>query len=629
MPGNIVSCPEETIRIELSDPNGIDSFTVQLYVEEILYTTTDPNLWFDPSTNTLTFVPPDEFANGQTVDVILADVRDTLGNGLSSPLSFTFQVDLVGPYVVSTNPTNLSYVNTLTPTIEMELVDDLAGVDVSSVHVLVRNRGIPYHYYYGSPVLEVAPGLLTIDLSNAVDIRPEHGDTLHICLLEANDLALYCGRNPLQEDSVCVDVILDVRGPEATLISPADGSISACSLQTISIQLEDDLPIQPYSILLQINEESYTVDDPHLTFYPTTGELVFQPTEPFGNGEDVFITLAEADDSLGNTLESVPTWAFTVDRGGPYMVWHDPSTGSSTASPHPTVSMLFDDTLDNIMHSSAVISLIRNPIFGTPETLRVNNEMGMFSWNEDTLVFNTTAISFEDADTVWICVDSLTDSTLYCEPNNIQGNSCFWFVMSFSGPSLSVIAPPDNGYIPCDSSAILVRIFDRDGVVESSIRITVDGDSYALGVYPYMTYSDNILVFWPSDPWDPGRTITVSVDSAQDLLGNDLSEPLEWSFTIDMTPPEVREVYPPPSGVISNPSPIIRAFLYDDLSGIARNSLYFVVADTDTFVIGEDPGIYWRGDTACFDTDSVGVFFTGGSEADVCVGVRLIIRYRS
>lgn len=615
--GQAVSCELESVFIYLRDINGIDTMSIQLNVNGIVYTITDPNLYFRPDSGILVFYPLTPFTDGQLVNVVLVDVRDNIGNGLATPFSILFRVDRTGPYALNPDPPNWSIVNTTAPVVSMEIADDIAGINPSTIQVRVRIGGSEREFYYGSPVIEYSPGLLTVRVGET-GMVPRHGDTVRVCLVDVEDLALYCGSNHLR-DTLCVNLRIDIQGPVPSLVTPRNRAVSSCSTQTIIIHLEDALPTDSSTIVLVVGYDTFTVASPELAYNPATRNIEFTPRIPFANGTLVYVHLLSASDSLGNPLNGTTTeWFFTVDRSGPRCFWSYPPSGSASAFPHPTIMFVVRDSLDAIIASSPVVRIVNFHTNGVADTTTLNWASRAMSWNADTLVVNTSSVTFEDGDSVLICLVDVTDSALYCGPNHIAEPYCFYIRMSFSGPSVTPIAPQNNTYVPCDSPAVIVRLADRDGVNASSIRLSVNGTRYSIGTYPSMNYIGQLLTFYPPTHFGNGETVSVSVDSARDGLGNPILEPVRWFFVIDRMPPVALDNFPHNGQMISDPHPEIRLRVVDSLSGVFNSSLTFVV-NGDTFRFGIDSSVIWRGDTAVFISRAESLFFTGGETIGVCV----------
>ncbi|MGB9561454.1 MAG: hypothetical protein ACPL6C_01430, partial [bacterium] len=261
--GQAVSCVRESIFVYLRDINGVDSSTIQVNVNGINYTITDINLYFRPDSNIIVFYPLTPFTDGELVRFTLNDVRDRIGNGLLAPLEINFRVDLTGPYAANPDPPDWSIINSSAPNVSMELLDDIAGVNPATVRVRIRIAGMEREFDYGSSVVQYSSGILTVRVGET-GMAASHGDTIKICLVAAEDLALYCGANSLR-DTLCVHLRLDLRGPTASLVTPRNNSVTSCSLQTIVIHLDDDASIDTNTIKVVVNYDTLTISSPELT----------------------------------------------------------------------------------------------------------------------------------------------------------------------------------------------------------------------------------------------------------------------------------------------------------------------------------------------------------------------------
>ena len=189
------ACADQPITIHLWDPDGIDQSSITLYIDGTPYTIDDSRLTYDTSTEELIFDPGTNFfANNQVVDVMLTRVRDGLGNPMWDTLSYFFWVDIEAPTISLEFPSEESMIRDMSPDIEMHITDNLAGIDPSSIQLLVN--GTPYSV--DGNILELTlndslDGMLYFH-SGAAGISFPPGDTVWLNL-KACDNPDYCDPN--------------------------------------------------------------------------------------------------------------------------------------------------------------------------------------------------------------------------------------------------------------------------------------------------------------------------------------------------------------------------------------------------------------------------------------------------
>ncbi|MGB9561746.1 MAG: hypothetical protein ACPL6C_02930, partial [bacterium] len=127
-PGAISACDPQNIIIALFDRSGIDTNSILLNVNGVLYTIASPELSF--RNDTIYFAPPAGFfINSQTVAVSLDSLTDIWGIPSSSvPLRWNFRIDYQPPILTVISPRPGSVVTVPSPNIVFPLYDSIAGV---------------------------------------------------------------------------------------------------------------------------------------------------------------------------------------------------------------------------------------------------------------------------------------------------------------------------------------------------------------------------------------------------------------------------------------------------------------------------------------------------------------------
>ncbi|MBN1755977.1 T9SS type A sorting domain-containing protein, partial [bacterium] len=138
------------------------------------------------------------------------------------------------------------------------------------------------------------------------------------------------------------------------------------------------------------------------------------------------------------------------------------------------------------------------------------------------------------------------------------------------GPEADIVHPLNGTWSACADQMINIHLSDPNGIDLSTIQIDVDGASYNIEseelnwIAPYQ-----LLQFSPSSDWESGDIINVSLNSADDSLGNPLQgAPIVWSFGIDLNAPAFFDPYPAAAETIYAPTHLITIQIADDLSGI-------------------------------------------------------------
>ncbi len=473
------------------------------------------------------------------------------------------------------------------PTIDVELSDNPAGVDRSSI--VIDYDGTLLSIL--SPGVSFSPPILTIDPGISVE-----DDSLNICI-SSDDLVESCGPNHMIDS--CFYFILDINGPFAMPLMPLDGEITACPEQQIEILLTDNYGVSLPDLEFNIDGDIYTISSTELS-YIGDSLLIFIPSSPLSEGV-VSVNLSGIVDFNGNTAPDL-SWSFTVDLTPPLISGHDPLDGESVPSSFSVFSVDIVDALSGIAELSFSIN-------GNVYT----EEDGCFSYDGSELNVNPGLCGFDiaDGDLLNICIHA-EDSPDYCIPNSTD--SCFVVFVNDGGPVATIVEPLDGLVSSCPMQQIIVEISDPTGIDESSIELTVDGITYDMGDSE-LIFSDDLLIFSPPVAYADGDTINVVLSEVNDILGLGMGTTLSWSFIIDLSPPEILSITPPPGSAFTSDDTPVTIVLGDALTEINTTPLRFSVAGF-AYTIGD---ISYSGDTASFSFSELGFTPASGESTRVCI----------
>ncbi|MCK5832063.1 hypothetical protein KAH81_00165, partial [bacterium] len=602
--GTITSCENLAIILRIIDPSTIDESSIRIAFEGEEFTISDPEIGWDSPF--LEFTPDGDFGHGDTVRVVLTDVSDMLGNVIDSAESvWTYYViDINPPFIDSPSPFPPPGSTVADPYqfISLRATDFPAGVDHETAVLSVDG----VEYPYPSLALEWVSDELNFDPRDA-GIMFEDGDTIEVCLENLADLIDTCPPNNLVSP-YCWEFQMDLTGPTARILRPIPNRWVACRAgeQLVELIVRDDDRVNSASIRLSVNGVEYDISSLSLTYIDSV--LTYRPEVPWEDGDTVYVELVSASDNLGNPLASPIEWRFFVDLVPPFANSPYPPEGSTLGQlEYARVSVI--DEGCGVFDSSIIIS--------------INSEA--YSLGMGLVVSGGNAILYGDSlrEPVYgdlnICLTGASDKPDYCDANSITTPFCWAIYIDVFEPEGRPINPALGDYVACDSSEQEIAIYLRDefGILADSIEILVDGE-LALFTDGTMTYGDSVLTYFPDHPWEDGDTIRVQLLSAPDSFGNPI-EPFSYSFYMDLTPPYIWSITPPPGDTVSPESAIIKVALRDELSGVDSSSIVFIVGGSE-YRVGESDGPHWFGfdSTAVFDLSSVDIGSVG-DELEICV----------
>jgi len=601
-----VSCDstDQKLIIYLFDSNGIITDSISIRVDGVAYDYSSGTFEYEDSV--LTFYPPTYWEDNDTIDVVLLEAPDSLGNPLT-PLSYSFYIDLAPPQVLETDPAAGALVSDTEPIISAKLSDPGSGIDTSSLSIDIDGT----NYAIGvSPALSwiTTDSQLVFDPSIA-GISFSGGSSVDICV-NGQDRIDVCDPNRFEH---CYGFSLDDSGPLLILITPDSNACSACTTGGFTVQLSDVSGIDEESIIFRVNGIPYTVDSMNVFYYPLTGYLDFVPSEPWEDGDIMYVDSFYVSDDVGNTGEDLLEFAVYIDLGSPVIGGLYPIPTSVVTDPHQTISCIIADSGCGVNPST-----IR---FTVEDTLLTIDSSGVYYYN-DTLRFEPGefGMTFSDSDTVEVCILGVADAAEYCTPNSIEGSTCWWFTINAAGPMVEPIEPLPGQWIACPSGEqyITLLVEDAEGINESTIRLAVDGipystDSSGLSYNP----ATDILTYIPTDPWEDGDSIPVSMVAVDDSAGHALASPLSYFFRVDLSGPETTFVHPILGVAIHPGLAFISVGLTDRGAGIDDTSLGINVGGV-WHNIG-DPGVSWIDDSLIYDGSVTDDTLFPGDTIEICV----------
>ncbi|MBN2543833.1 gliding motility-associated C-terminal domain-containing protein [bacterium] len=612
LPNTVTSCDDQEIIVEILDVDGVDASTIRLSIISSWIADTfdisDSRLTFVNDTLRFTPVGP-TWEHCETVQVCLLEAMDNFGNSLAAgELCWSFLVDLLPPELVSSYPIDGGTVyDTLQP-ITIRLVDDCSGIDPDSLLLIVNDSNLTLD----DPCLTLDDTMLYFDPALCGMSFP-FGTTAEYCLMYARDFAEYCGPNVTPPNCFQFFIwLMDTLGPTARLITPHDGWIVACTDQIIMIMLTDTNPVEPSSIILEVNGIPYTTDSTQLEY--TDLLLIFTPSEWFVNGELIEINLLAAEDVFGNPMARTYYWSFTMDLAPPIFVGYSP-TDDTLRSATPEIRFEILDSISGVDPFTLQIT-INGSLFTFP---------GDFNWEFDEIIFDPAdhGMAFSNGENVEACLVIAGDSPDTCIPNTLR-DTCFNFIVDLAGPHTFIHSP--TGYTSCEYQTIEIDFSSRFGVDSTSISFRLNAD--IMDIYdPELSLSGLTLTYTPTIPFSDGDTLNVSLISLEDTTGIGASElPHAWSFIVDLTPPEVTPVTPGVGTTVVTPPELITVTVSDRLAGLRLDSLWIQI-DGGTRYFISDPGVFWGEPVLGFYPDSAGVVFADYDTVEVCVGAMDLAEY--
>ncbi|MCD6595924.1 hypothetical protein J7L68_09675 [bacterium] len=163
---------------------------------------------------------------------------------------------------------------------------------------------------------------------------------------------------------------------------------------------------------------------------------------------------------------------------------------------------------------------------------------------------------------------------------------------------------------------ILVRCSNCCGAIDTnSIQFTVNSSTYTISNPELSWDDDSILTFTPiaPDTFENNDTITACLIAAEDTCTGSLDSTICKIFFVDLQPPVIMNIYPPPDTTISDTLPTISFELLDSFSGLDTSTIVFMVDS-----ILDTSAICWAGSTWALNW-TPDFAFSRGDTIQICV----------
>ncbi len=148
-----------------------------------------------------------------------------------------------------------------------------------------------------------------------------------------------------------------------------------------------------------------------------------------------------------------------------------------------------------------------------------------------------------------------------------------------------IVEPLPGTWTSCSDQNIILRGICSDtnccgSIMEGSVVLDVDGDLHS-SMDGSIHIEEDTLIYYtpiPPDTFINGDTIEVCLANAADTCTVVFdSLPMCWTFMVDLAPPDIISLYPPPDTVITNPWPIISMCIFDSLSGLDTSTVELLI----------------------------------------------------
>ncbi len=356
--------------------------------------------------------------------------------------------------------------------------------------------------------------------------------------------------------------------PTAALVMPLDGSSSSCPRQEIVVNVGGETMVDPDRVVIWADGEvRFSVVDENLLVDPPIGLVVaqFPENESWVEGWHN-VRLDTCFNTVGCNIEAPLVFDFLTDLTAPVADLIDPPEGIFWGDEFGPVTISLFDSLTGVDPSTIALSFCGG-------LYEVGHECVV--WDGGLVTFDPRPSGMSWTDCPQICVIA-GDSPDLCAPNT--DTTCFDISVIFSPPTAQLVSPPIGAVSACADQNILIALGDISGVADSGAVLLVDGRRYVSGVDPEVWISNDTLVFTPAVNWSHGQTVTGALVEFFNIHGTRNIDTVEFSFIVDLRPPQVTPLVPPVGSIVSDENQIVEFALGDSPAGLDLSTMIIVCA---------------------------------------------------
>ncbi|HHS50715.1 MAG TPA: hypothetical protein ENN07_06315 [candidate division Zixibacteria bacterium] len=572
--GAISACSLQTVIWTLSDDySGIDTSRIWVSADGAVFAISDAELELMPG-DTLVFTPSAHWPEG-VHSACLDSLYDLAGNPLPDAVCIDFTIDYTPPEVHFIWPACSTEVHETSFDIVVAISDDISPIFFGESWII-----------FGADSIQFVDAEMTIT-PELLDTIWRDGDTVSFCV-SARDSTDFCtGDN---EAFVCCEFYIVLGELSAEAIFPENNTITSCSLQSAQWVFDGELDTSSIHVVLN-GEDDFLWPCEELGFSGDT--LTFTPSTVWANGDSVELCIVRAENIHGVALGETVCVSWILDFEPPTFADLSPVPESMVATISPIISVLIFDEIAGVDADSV--------------NMQIDGAMVSATMSGDTLRFDTSegGLSWLGGDTVSVCVWAV-DLARYCGAN--RDSICWEFFIAQGGPEIFAIHPPEDSlWSACEGQGAVFHIFDPDGIDTTTIELIVDGS-----VSDAWIYRNDSLIYTPVAGPSDGDTVTVCA-TASDMLGNPADSPACITFFMDLSPPEIISINPPPGARVEADF-VLTVELVDEGSGIDESSIR-VIANGASFAVG-DGALSWDGAILRIDFPTP---FTYGDTVLICI----------
>ncbi|UCE04987.1 MAG: carboxypeptidase regulatory-like domain-containing protein [bacterium] len=499
----------------VDDFTGVDFSFIQLKLNNLSVV---PEIKGDSSCYIINYRPNNGFRYNEQMIIILEGQDLAKIPNIMKPFAFSFttKTDTIPPSVALVTPSPGDTNVNPTPLIVLEIKDEKAGIDSTSIMLRINGESVNYtmtgnEHHYGVSYQCETPFDYLEWVSVAVVAQDKSNPP------NASDTTVYRFRIMREKD---------LSPPYTTLHQPPKGSTDVAPDCSISFHIKDDLSgVDSSSIRLKVNG---TEVNRKISGNVYDYKVEYKPVDPFKYGQQVLFEI-DAEDLAKDAPNVMKTdscfFKIMFDTSPPEIVWIKPAQPGDHIPLNSEFIAEITDSLTGVDVNSLKFKfrgdIIQPQIYGNQNRYQIRYQPA------ERLKYNQQ-IRF-----------MITGSDLATPPNWIQDSLFIFYTIEDHDPPYITLRIPDKNEVdvPFDTEIVICIKDDIAGVDRDSIRMTVAGTA----IMPNLSGSTNEIKLSYIDPkgYRPGQKIEVTLEAA------DLSNPPNqmdsdsYSFFIQQVYPDL------------------------------------------------------------------------------------------
>ena len=462
------------------------------------------SLSYNSSTDTVTLTPKSALAYNTKYTAAVSGAKDSAGDPMTSPFSWSFTTDVAPPSVTKESPasnaTNVPVSTTATATFN-------EAVQSSTIIFTLTPSG-------GSAI---TASLSYNSSTDTVTLTPKSALAYNTKYTAAVSGAKDSAGDPMTSP-FSWSFTTDVAPPSVTKESPASNATNVPVSTTATATFNE--AVQSSTIIFTLTPSGGSAITASLSYNSSTDTVTLTPRSALAYNTKYTAAVSGAKDSAGDPMTSPFSWSFTTDVAPPSVTKESPASNATNVPVSTTATATFNEAVQ-----SSTIIFTLTPSGGSAITASLS-----YNSSTDTVTLTPkSALAYNTKYTA--AVSGAKDSA-----GDPMTSPFSWsFTTDVAPPSVTKESPASNATnVPVSTTATATF---NEAVQSSTIifTLTPSGGSAITASLSYNSSTDTVTLT-PKSALAYNTKYTAAVSGAKDSAGDPMTSPFSWSFTTEVAP---------------------------------------------------------------------------------------------